>query len=106
MSIKNGGYVFLIRSDSVLSMSLWKEFQLLQILNNLSSRHLIKLILYGNGEEDLYRWICDMFGVWHFDYWYLKWIHQEKRWNGIWWKSAKAMEYEKFYPSGSVSPKM
>ena len=48
LSIKNGGYTFLIRLDLMLSMSLWKEFQLLQILNDLSIRHLIKLILYEN----------------------------------------------------------
>ena len=47
LSIKNGGYAFLIRLDLMFSMSLWKEFQL-QILNDLSIRHLIKLILYEN----------------------------------------------------------
>ena len=46
--IKNDGYAFLIRLDLILSMSLWKEFQLLQILDDLSTKHLIKLILYGN----------------------------------------------------------
>ena len=46
--IKNGGYVFLIRLDLMFSMSLWKEFQLLQVLNDLSIRHLIQLILYEN----------------------------------------------------------
>ena len=46
--IKNGGYAFLIRLDLMLSMSLWKELQLLQILNYLSTKHLIKLILYEN----------------------------------------------------------
>ena len=46
--IENSGYVFLIRLDLIFSMSLWKEFQLLQILNDLSIRHLIKLILYEN----------------------------------------------------------
>ena len=46
--IKNGGYAFLIRLDLMISMSLWKEFQLLQILSDLSIRHLIKLILYEN----------------------------------------------------------
>ena len=45
LSIKNGGYAFLIILDLMFSASLWKEFQLLQILNNLSIRHLIKLIL-------------------------------------------------------------
>ena len=44
----NGGYAFLIRLNLMFFMSLWKEFQLLQILNDLSIRHLIKLILYEN----------------------------------------------------------
>ena len=83
-----------------------KRNPILQVLNDLSTKHLIKLILYENGEEGLYRTIYDVFGVWHFDYWYLKWIHQGKRWNGIWWKSTKAMEYDKLYPSGSGTPKM
>ena len=48
LSIKNGGSAFLIRLDLMFSMSLWKEFQLLQILNDLSIRHLIKLILHEN----------------------------------------------------------
>ena len=48
LSIKNGGCAFLIRLDLMFSMSLWKEFQLLQILNDLSIKHLIKLILYEN----------------------------------------------------------
>ena len=48
LSMKNGGYAFLIRLDLVFSMSLSKEFQLLQILNDLSIRHLIKLSLYEN----------------------------------------------------------
>ena len=48
LSVKNGGYAFLIRLDSMFSMSLWKEFQLLQILKDLSRRNLIKLILYEN----------------------------------------------------------
>ena len=49
LSIKNGGYAFLIKLDLMLSsMSLSNEFQLLQILNDLSIRHLIKLILYEN----------------------------------------------------------
>ena len=48
LSIKNGGYAFLIRLDLMFFMSSWKEFQLLQILNDLSIRHLIKLILYEN----------------------------------------------------------
>ena len=49
-SIKIGGYAFLIRLDLMFSMSLWKEFQLLKILNGLSIRYLIKLwlILYEN----------------------------------------------------------
>ena len=48
LSIKNGRYAFLIRLDLMFSMSLWKELQLLQILNDPSIRHLIKLILYEN----------------------------------------------------------
>ena len=48
LSIKKGGYAFLARLDLMFSMSLWKEFQLLQILNDLSIRHLIKIILYEN----------------------------------------------------------
>ena len=48
LSIKNGDYAILIRLDLMFSISLWKEFQQLQILNNLSIRHLIKLILYEN----------------------------------------------------------
>ena len=46
--IKNKGYPFLIRLDLMLSMSLWKEFQLLQILNDLSMKHVIKLNLNEN----------------------------------------------------------
>ena len=46
--IKSGRYAFLIRLDLMLFMSLWMEFQLLQILNDLSIKHLIKLILYEN----------------------------------------------------------
>ena len=49
-------------------MSLSKEFQLLHILNNLSIRHLIKLILYENYvRKVLYSSICDMFEVRDFD---------------------------------------
>ena len=48
LSIKNGRYAFLIGLKLMLSMSLWKEFQLLQVLNDLSTKHLIKLILYEN----------------------------------------------------------
>ena len=53
LSIKNGGYAFLIRLDLMFSMSLWKEFQLLQILNNLSIKHLIKLNLHENDVKHL-----------------------------------------------------
>ena len=48
LSIKNSRYAFSIRLDLMFSMLLWKEFQLLQILNDLSIKHLIKLILYEN----------------------------------------------------------
>ena len=46
--IKNGGYGFLIRLDIIFFMPLWKSFQLLQILNDVFIKHLIKVILYGN----------------------------------------------------------
>ena len=46
--IKNGGYAFLIRLDLIFSLSLWKEFQLLQILNDLTIKDLMKLTLYEN----------------------------------------------------------
>ena len=46
-----GVYAFLIRLDLMLSMYLWKEFQLLQILNDVSTKHLLKLILYENDEK-------------------------------------------------------
>ena len=48
LSIKNGGYAFVIRLDLMVSMSSSKEFQLLQILNNLFIKYLIKLISYEN----------------------------------------------------------
>ena len=46
LSIKNGRYAFSKRLDLMFSMSLWKEFQLLQILNDLPIRYLIKLHLF------------------------------------------------------------
>ena len=49
--ITNGVYAFLIRLDLMLSMYLWKEFQLLQILNDVSTKNLLKLILYENDEK-------------------------------------------------------
>ena len=83
--IKNDGYAFLIRLDLMLSMSLRKKFQLLQILNDLSNKHPIKLILYEHDvkllkllTEGLYRLLCETFEVLDFDYCYLKLIHQEK----------------------------
>ena len=53
LSINNGGYAFLIRLDLMFSMSLWKEFQLLQTLNDRSIRNLIKLIFYENDVKHL-----------------------------------------------------
>ena len=41
LSIKNGGYAFLLRPDLMLFMSLWKESLLLQISNALPIEHLI-----------------------------------------------------------------
>ena len=46
LSIKNGRYAFLIKLDLMFSISLWKEFQLLQILNDSSIKHLMELMLY------------------------------------------------------------
>ena len=48
LSITNGGYAFLIRLGLMFSTSIWKKFHLLQVLYDLSIRHLIKLILYEN----------------------------------------------------------
>ena len=48
LSINSGGYAFLIKLNLMFSMTLWKELQLLQILNSLSNKYLIKLILYEN----------------------------------------------------------
>ena len=52
LSIKNGRYAFLIRLALMFSMSLGKEFQLLQILIDLTIRHLIKLILCENDVKE------------------------------------------------------
>ena len=52
------------------------------ILNGLSIKNIIKLILYDNNVKLLklsHRSIYDMFEVWDFDYWYLVWKHQEKQ---------------------------
>ena len=48
LSIKNGRYALLIRLDLMLYMSLWEKSQLLQLLNDLFTKHLIKLLLYEN----------------------------------------------------------
>ena len=53
LMIKNGRYALSIRLDFMLSKSLWKEFQLLQILNDLPIKHSIKLILYKNDVKPL-----------------------------------------------------
>ena len=45
LSIKNG--IFNKIELNVFSV-IWKEFQLLQILNDLSIRHLINVIIYEN----------------------------------------------------------
>ena len=50
ISIKNGEHALLIKLYLMFSFSLWKEFQLLQSLNELSIKHLIKLIF---GENDV-----------------------------------------------------
>ena len=78
LSVKNGGYALFKRLDLMFFISLWKEFQLLQILKNLSIRYLVKLNLYEN-DVKLLRSIYDMFEVWDFDYWYLKWNEHIKK---------------------------
>ena len=73
LSIKNGGYALLVRLDLMLSMSLWKEFQLLQILNDLSIKHLIKLISNEN-DVKLFRRRpvqVDLWYVWSVRFWLL-----------------------------------
>ena len=60
LSIKNGGYAFLIRLDLMFSMSLWKELQLLQILNDLSITNLIKLILYETIAIEITLFLSDL----------------------------------------------
>ena len=54
-------------------MSLWKEFQLLQTLNELSTKHLIKLIWYEN-DVRLFKRIfekVDFWYVWSVRFWLL-----------------------------------
>ena len=46
--MENGRYAFLMRLDLMLSISSWKEFQLSQTVDDLSIKHLIKLILNEN----------------------------------------------------------
>ena len=46
--IKIGVYALLIRLGLMFFMSSWKEIQLLEIINDLSIKHLIELILYEN----------------------------------------------------------
>ena len=48
MTWGNSKLMFSMFLGLMLSISLWKEFQLLQILNDLSIKDLIKLILYEN----------------------------------------------------------
>ena len=75
ISIKNGGYTFLVRLELTLSMSLWKESQLLQILNDLSTKHLIKLIFYENNVKLLKfkrrSRSVDLWYVWSVRFWLL-----------------------------------
>ena len=75
LSIKNGGYAFLIRLDLMFSMSLWKESKLLQSLNDLSIRHLIKLIFHEN-DVKLLKFkrspvYVDLWYVWSVRFWLL-----------------------------------
>ena len=69
LSINNGGYTFLISP-----MPLWREFQWLQVLNDLSMKHLINIISYENKgklsnlRETPYSSIYDMFEVQNINY--------------------------------------
>ena len=69
LSINNGGYTFLISP-----MSLWREFQWLQVLNDLSMKHLINIISnenkgkLSNLRETPYNSIYDMFEVQNINY--------------------------------------
>ena len=72
LSIKNGGYAFLIKLDLMFSMSLWKDFQLLQVLNDLSIRHLIQLILYETEKSCKRSPVqVDLWYVWSVRFWLL-----------------------------------
>ena len=71
----NSELMFSMFLDLMFSMLLWKEFQLLQILNDLSIRHLIKLILYENDVKLLKFkrspvWV-DLWYVWSLRIWLL-----------------------------------
>ena len=75
LSSKNVGYAFLIRLDLMFSMSLWKESKLLQSLNDLSIRHLIKLIFHEN-DVKLLKFkrspvYVDLWYVWSVRFWLL-----------------------------------
>ena len=75
LSIKNDGYAFLIRLGLTFFLSLWKEFHLLQILNDLPIRYLIKLTLYEN-DVKLLKFqrspvLVDLQYVWSVRFWLL-----------------------------------
>ena len=79
LSIKNGGYAFLTRLN--VFYVIMKRVPIVKTFIDLSNKNLIKLILYENDvkllrlkilREVLYRSICDMLDVLHFDYRYLK----------------------------------
>ena len=85
LSIKNDGYAFLTRLN--VFYVIMKRVPIVKTFIDLSNKNLIKLILYENDvkllrlnilREVLYRSICDMLDVLHFDYQYLKRIHQKK----------------------------
>ena len=75
LSIKNGGYAFLTRLN--VFYVIMKRVPIVKTFIDLSNKNLIKLILYENDvkllrlkilREVLYRSICDMLDVLHFDY--------------------------------------
>ena len=73
IDIKNGTYYFY---NDIIDLKNFKS-NLLKIDKKIIPLkfHNMTITIRSAFEED-------MFEVWDFDYWYLKWIHQEKRWNG------------------------
>ena len=79
-SIKIGGYPFLKRMDLIFAMWLWKQFKLLQILKELSIKHLVQLICYENFVKLVkfkFQYLLSVI-LWVL----IPEINKEKQWNG------------------------